>query len=76
LTGKKDEKSLTSHCPVVSTILTQPYLATKFYGAANPDIQAVFEEQLKRLQTDYFDFYLLHGMDENFISDYMDKDKD
>jgi predicted aldo/keto reductase-like oxidoreductase len=56
--------------------LTQPYLATKFYGAANPDIQAVFEEQLKRLQTDYFDFYLLHGMDENFISDYMDKDKD
>jgi predicted aldo/keto reductase-like oxidoreductase len=67
---------LTSHCPVVSTILTQPYLATKFYGAANPDIQAVFEEQLKRLQTDYFDFYLLHGMDENFISDYMDKDKD
>jgi uncharacterized protein len=36
----------------------------------------VFEEQLKRLQPDYFDFYLLHGMDENFISDYMDKDKD
>lgn len=52
------------------------YLATKFYAAANPDIQAVFEEQIKRLQTDYFDFYLLHGMDENFISDYMDKDKD
>lgn len=51
------------------------YLATKFYAAANPDIQTVFEEQLKRLHTDYFDFYLLHGMDENFISDYMDKDK-
>lgn len=43
------------------------YLATKFYAAANPNIQAVFEEQLKRLHTDYFDFYLLHGMDENFI---------
>lgn len=51
------------------------YLATKFYAAANPNIQAVFEEQLKRLHTDYFDFYLLHGMDENFISGYMDREK-
>lgn len=51
------------------------YLATKYYAAANPDIEKVFEEQLNRLQTDYFDFYLLHSMDENFISAYMDEEK-
>lgn len=51
------------------------YLATKYYAAADPDIKKVFEEQLERLQTDYFDFYLLHSMDENFISDYMDQKK-
>ena len=52
------------------------YLATKYYAAANPDIELVFEEQLKRLRTDYIDFYLFHGMDENFISSYMDREKD
>lgn len=52
------------------------YLATKFYAAANTDIKTVFEEQLKRLRTDYFDFYLLHSMDANFISAYMDREKD
>lgn len=52
------------------------YLATKYYASADPDIERVFEEQLRRLRTDYFDFYLLHSMDENFISTYMDKEKD
>ena len=41
------------------------YLSSKYYVSANPDIRALFEEQLRRLQTDYLDFYLLHGMDEN-----------
>ena len=36
------------------------YLADKFNHHANPDYEAVFEEQLKRLQTDHIDFYLLH----------------
>lgn len=36
------------------------YIATKFHVDANPDYEAVFEEQLKRLQTDHIDFYLLH----------------
>lgn len=41
-------------------------LATKFNIGANPDYKAVFEEQLKRLNTEYFDFYLLHAvMDHN-----------
>lgn len=52
------------------------YLATKFYAAAGKDIADVFEEQLKRCRTEYFDFYLLHGMDENSFEDYTDTEKD
>ena len=37
-------------------------LATKFNYGANPDYKTVFQEQLKNLQTDYIDFYLLHGL--------------
>ena len=38
------------------------YIATKYFVLANPDYKAVFEEQLSRLNTDYIDFYLLHGL--------------
>ncbi len=38
------------------------YFATKFNLMANPDYEAVFEEQLSRLQTDYIDFYLIHAV--------------
>lgn len=51
-------------------------LATKFYVAASTDIRAVFEEQLRRCRTDYFDFYLFHGMDENYIDAYTDETMD
>lgn len=51
------------------------YLETKYYVSANPDIREVFEEQLKRLRTDHFDFYLLHCVDENTIDAYMDEKK-
>ncbi len=51
-------------------------LSTKFYADASTDIRAVFEEQLRRLRTDYVDFYLLHGMDENYLAAYMDEEKD
>jgi len=37
-------------------------LATKFNIGANPDYKAVLQEQLERLHTDYFDFYLIHGV--------------
>lgn len=52
------------------------YLATKYYAAAGKSIEDVFEEQLKRCKTDYFDFYLLHSLDENYIEDYMDPKTD
>ncbi len=48
------------------------YLATKFYVVANPNVEEVFTEQLRRCQTDYFDFYLIHCMDENNMPAYMD----
>ena len=51
------------------------YLATKFYAAYATDIEVMFEEQLKRLQTDYFDFYLFHCLDESTFGSYTDKNR-
>ena len=48
------------------------YLATKFNVVANPDYEAVFEEQLQRLQTDYIDFYLLHCLLDDRADKYLD----
>ena len=47
------------------------YLATKFNYRANPDYKAVFEEQLRRLQTDYIDFYLLHALSDSTADNYL-----
>ncbi len=47
------------------------YIATKFYIDATPDYEAVFEEQLQRLQTDRIDFYLLHCLNEANIDKYL-----
>lgn len=38
------------------------YLATKFHNGFQIDHKTMFEEQLRQLQTDYVDFYLLHGV--------------
>lgn len=48
------------------------YLATKFNIDANPDYRTVFEEQLRNLNTDYIDFYLLHGLVESNIDRYLE----
>lgn len=48
------------------------YLATKFHIMSNPDYKAVFEEQLKRLNTDYIDFYLVHAVMDSSAQKYID----
>lgn len=51
------------------------YLADKYPGhqiAERYDPAEIFEEQLKRCQVDYFDFYLLHNVYENSIKTYND----
>ena len=52
------------------------YLATKYPGhqtdtSYNP--QEIFEDQLKKCQVDYFDFYLLHNVCEKSIDTYLDE---
>ncbi len=47
------------------------YIATKWHLAANADYKGVFEEQLKRLQTDYIDFYLIHCLTDGNVDDYL-----
>lgn len=51
------------------------YLATKFPGHQISDSYnpaEVFEEQLRKCGVDYFDFYLLHNVNENSIGVYKD----
>ena len=45
------------------------YVATKFNFQAQPDYRVQFQEQLDRLGMDYIDFYLLHGIQDNFADD-------
>ena len=48
------------------------YVADKFNFQAQPDYRAQFEEQLKRLGMNRIDFYLLHGIQDNFVDDILD----
>ncbi|MFR1517702.1 MAG: aldo/keto reductase [Clostridia bacterium] len=50
------------------------YLASKFPGYDNsnmPKVREIFEEQLKKCRTSYFDFYLFHNVYEGNIDDYL-----
>lgn len=66
--------------PVLGRILSKYprdhyYLATKFpgYDLANMDkVEEIFEQQLKRCQVEYFDFYLFHNVCEMNIDAYLD----
>ena len=54
------------------------YLATKFpgYDPGNwGKVEEIFEKQLEKLQTDYFDFYLFHNVCEMNIDAYLDDEK-
>ncbi len=51
------------------------YLASKFpgYDLTNmPKVKEIFEEQLKKCQVEYFDFYLFHNVCEMNIDEYLD----
>ncbi len=51
------------------------YIATKFpgYDLSNmPKVKEIFEEQLRRLRVEYFDFYLFHNVCELNIDAYLD----
>lgn len=53
------------------------YLADKYPGhqiMKDYDPARIFEEQLRRCKTDYFDFYLLHNVYEKSIDTYLDPD--
>lgn len=53
------------------------YLADKMPGFMVQPGQSpntIFEEQLRRCQTDYFDFYLLHNVSESTIDTYMNEE--
>lgn len=50
------------------------YLASKFPGYDNsnmPKVKEIFEEQLRKCQTPYFDFYLFHNLYEGNVDDYL-----
>ena len=53
------------------------YLATKYPGhqilstGYNPE--EIFEEQLKKCKVEYFDFYLLHNVNDKSIETYLDE---
>ncbi|MCQ2554977.1 MAG: aldo/keto reductase [Clostridia bacterium] len=48
------------------------YIATKFNVNANPDYEAVFKQELERLQTDHIDFYLIHCLMDSNIDKYIE----
>ena len=51
------------------------FLATKFPGFSAENFQKkeeIFEKQLARCRTEYFDFYLLHSVTDNNIDHYLD----
>ncbi len=51
------------------------YLADKFPGYDNsnmPKVKEIFEKQLEKCRTEYFDFYLIHNVYEGNVDDYID----
>ncbi len=54
------------------------YIADKFPGvdlSAFGRVEEIFEDQLKKVGVDHFDFYLFHCVCENNIEQYLDEDK-
>ena len=66
--------------PVMGQVLSEYpresyFLATKFPGYAKENLEnkeEIFQQQLKRCQVEYFDFYLCHTVTESNIDQYLD----
>ena len=52
------------------------FFATKYYAGLDIRIEEAFQIQLERTGMKYFDFYLLHSLDENFARIYTDPQMD
>ena len=52
-------------------------LADKYYAPSGLGVEEMFETQLERCRVDYFDYYLIHSIDEGgCLPVYMDPEKD
>ena len=40
------------------------------YMKSKDDVKRIFEEQLKKCKTDYFDFYMVHNINRNTVNNY------
>jgi predicted aldo/keto reductase-like oxidoreductase len=64
-----------SECFLARALAAYPrdsyYLADKYNILAQPDYRIQFEEQLERLNTDYIDFYMCHGISDNHGPGYL-----
>lgn len=47
------------------------YVADKFNLQAQPDYEKQFAEQLSRLQMEYIDFYLMHGIQDSWVDQFL-----
>ena len=47
------------------------YVADKYHFSSEPDYKKQFEEQLKRLNMDRIDFYMLHSIMDTTVDEYM-----
>ena len=47
------------------------YVADKFNFQAQPDYTIQLKEQLDRLQMEYIDFYLIHGIQDSWLDDFL-----
>lgn len=45
------------------------YIADKYNFQASRDYRAQFAQQLEKMELEYIDFYLLHGIQDNFVDD-------
>lgn len=68
-----------SECFIGESLTRYPrdsyYLTSKYTCMRGIPVKDMFEEQLRRCRTDYFDFYLFHGLEKENYAMYTDPEK-